>query len=59
MADAGTNSRPKQRVWAAILLGIVIGAGVVAYVLRDTELVNPDVVQRGWLEFKEVRTPQR
>lgn len=46
------DSPARQLLWAVLILGFILGGVLLAYELRDTELVNPQVQQREWVEWR-------
>lgn len=55
MAQRRQDGIPNQWVWGTIIAAVFLAGCVMAYALRDTELVNPQVQQQGWLEMKQRR----
>ena len=55
MAGPGRMPQFSQWFWGTLIMVLILGGCVLAYAFRDSELVNPDIQQRGWLERKERR----
>lgn len=53
MQPPGRLSALRQFFWAAVIVAGILAGCALALMLRNTELVNPDIQQRKWIERKQ------
>lgn len=55
MPGGRSLSRTRQWIWGTVLLLLLAMGLLLTFLLRNTEVVNPDIVQRRWIQWRQHR----